>query len=265
MPPADTAAALGATGVTEREWQELALGSGNVFGTLEWLGTWQSHEPTRAKNFTLVQRHADGRLGALLPLAVHRRRPRVLRPVGPWPPVVGGLICADEDRDWAVSGLSAQLSGRGDWDVLQMNGVPAEEAWLDEMDGVSLGQHPSPVVELHGTSWEELLRSAGSSFRRDVARRRRRLGERYDVEFRRAGPDTLREDVDSLVRLHWARWGDEANVLTPARTAFLHAFARRALERGLAPALDAEARRSARRGPARPQVRRAGVRLPRGS
>ena len=120
---------LAGTGLTAAEWDGLARASRNVFATREWLQTWERHEPSSSGSTTLVARRPDGTAAALLPLAVARSRPRVLRPTGPWPPPERPLISAPEDADWAVRELAGQLRERGGWDVLELDAVPVGRPW----------------------------------------------------------------------------------------------------------------------------------------
>ncbi len=52
------------------------------------------------------------------------------------------------------------------------------------------------------------------------------------MRYRRAEQSSLDADVDLFLKLHWMRWGDRVNLLTPARAPFLHDVARRMLEHG---------------------------------
>lgn len=222
---------LCARGVTPAEWDALAERSRNIFATREWLGTWHRHEPPMNGAFTLVTRGSDGALAALLPLTIHRRRPTVLRPLGPWPPPDRPLICAPEDEAWAVRHMSEQLVLRGGWDVLEMDAVPSDQPWCDRLPGVALTNEPSTVIDLAGVTWDELLERATRNSRRDIRRRERRLHERYSVRFRRAEED-VHADLDLFLKLHWARWGKDVNVLTPERSPIIHDFVEQAFRRG---------------------------------
>jgi CelD/BcsL family acetyltransferase involved in cellulose biosynthesis len=218
--------------VQSAEWDALAQRSGNVFATREWLSTWLVHEPLTRGALTVITRRPDGELAGLLPLKVHRHRPTVLRPIGPWPPPEGPLICAPEDESWVVRDVAGQLATRDRWDVIEMDAVPARQPWLHELQGWTLDRVPSTVIDLAGVTWEQLAAGATRNARRDMRRRGRRLHERYTVTYRRSHADSLHTDVDTFLRLHWARWGDADNVLTPSRSAFLHDFAKQALSRG---------------------------------
>jgi CelD/BcsL family acetyltransferase involved in cellulose biosynthesis len=224
--------ALGAVGVTAAEWDDLALSSHNIFATREWLGTWQRYEPPPNGAVTLVSRRADGALAGLLPLSVHRRFPRVLRSMGPWPPPDGPLICVEEDETWVVRDLAEQLATRGGWDILEMDAVPTDLPWTEILGGVTFERAPSRVIDLRGLTWKELLALASRNSRRDIRRRERRLHERYSVQFRMTDCQSLHADVDLFLRLHWARWDQRVNLLTPDRRSFIHDFAHQAYARG---------------------------------
>ena len=215
------------------EWDALAESSRNVFGTRQWLSTWQRHERERGEDVTLVTRRQDGTLAGLLVLSVTHRRPMVLRPRGPQPSTQDPVICANEDLDWVLRDLAQQLADRRDWHVLLLEDVPLGRPWGSGLRVVRSRQEASRVIELNGRTWDQLLASSNRSFRTDLLRRGRRLQERYQVRYRRAEDATcLKADIDRLLQLHWMRWGDEANLLTPARAPFLHDFAAQALELG---------------------------------
>src|SRR4051794_23009612 len=137
----------------------------------------------------------NGALAGLLPLSVHRRFPRVLRSMGPWPPPDGPLICAEEDRARVVQDMTEQLAARGGWDVLEMDAVPCDEPWLDRLAGITFTRDPSRQIELSGTTWDQLLASATRNVRSDIRRRERRLRERYSVRFRMTDERSFHADV----------------------------------------------------------------------
>lgn len=223
---------LGGEPTIAAAWDALAAQSANIFATREWLGTWERHEPSEDEVVLITTRRADGSVAALLPLRVHRRRPTVLRPLGPWPPPEGPLICAGEDYDWAVRDAARQLVSRGGWDTLEFDAVPVDQSWREVLRVVRVSSSPNHVIELQGRSWEELLAASSRNFRSQYSKRTRRLERKYDVRVRRADdPVRLGADVDAFLRLHWLRWKERINVLTPARREFLQEFAASALER----------------------------------
>lgn len=179
----------------------------------------------------LVSRRGDGSLAGLLPVATERRFPRLLRPAGPWPPADHSVLCAEFDREEVTRDLLRQVT-TGAGDVLRLQ-VPADAAPHGVGRPVEIETQSNRTIDLAGTTWDELLTASGRNSRRAFLRRTRRMHEAYDVVYRRTtDPATLERDIDTFLRLHWSRWGDEVYLLTAERRPFLLDFAAQALERG---------------------------------
>jgi len=139
------------------DWGPLAEASGNVFGTPEWLTTWWRHFGAD-QELRLYTVRDEGRLVALLPLVVWRRRsPRVLRFAGHGPSDVMGPICAPADRPAAAAALKQVLSADDDWDVLLAERLPSPDLLPDSLRERELQRDASPLLEIGGTSWDDYL------------------------------------------------------------------------------------------------------------
>jgi CelD/BcsL family acetyltransferase involved in cellulose biosynthesis len=153
--------------------------------------------------------------------------------VGPWPPPKGPLTCPADASGVAVREVARKLAARDDWDIVEVEAVPAEQRWGQELRTVTVTRHPNHVLHLAPRTWDELFTASSRNFRSQHGNRRRRLERRYQVTYRRTvDRSTLESDVDTFLALHWQRWGEEVNVLTPARVPFIQDFAEQALERG---------------------------------
>ncbi|MGN6741741.1 MAG: GNAT family N-acetyltransferase [Amnibacterium sp.] len=192
--------------------------------------TWQRHEEARPVRL-LTSRRPDGTLAGLLPVTTERPFPRLLRPVGPWPPPAQSVVCEEADRQAVTRDLLQQLAS-GPGDVVRLQ-VGADAVPRDYGRPVPIETRSDRTIELGGTTWDELLAASGRNSRRAYLRRTRRLHEAYDVVYRRTeDPATVERDIDRFLQLHWSRWGNEAYLLTPARRPFLLDFAAQALRLG---------------------------------
>jgi CelD/BcsL family acetyltransferase involved in cellulose biosynthesis len=91
----------------------------------------------------------------------------------------------------------------------------------------------SPTLLIGGRSFDEFLASRSKNFREQVRRRERKLRREHEVELRLTDASRLEADLDTLFRLHAARWSEgESSALAGSRERFHRDFARRALERG---------------------------------
>ena len=215
------------------EWPRLAEQSGNVFATPEWLTLWWKHFAGEDSPRLYAVRDGD-RLAALLPLHHWRsRRPRTLRFAGHGPSDLMGPICAPGDLGLAVAGLEEALA-RESWDVLLAERLASREVLPASLAARELLSEPSPVLGIHGMSWDEFLASKSSNFRQQVRRRERKLVKDHKLSFRLADdPERLDADLELLFRLHEERWGARGSgALRERRSAFHREFAHVALERG---------------------------------
>ncbi len=133
------------------------------------------------------------------------------------------------------------LNGRGDWDRLWLNTVPAASTVLPHFKEAlgwevrTEGLDRSHMVDT-STDWETLLGNLGKSTRRNVLRGLRRVSEAYELEFRLVRTEEeLEPALDALVRLHQARWqsiGEPGSFALPGFESFLRAAARASLAEG---------------------------------
>jgi CelD/BcsL family acetyltransferase involved in cellulose biosynthesis len=203
------------------DWSRLAEDAGNVFATPEWAEEWLRHvAPGREP---LLHLSDDRRV--LVPLVVARYGPlRVARFVGHGPADELGPVCAPEDDARAARETRALP-----YDVLLAEQLRADGSW-DGLGGRRLRREGSPVIRFEGRTWDELYATWSSNFRQRVRREPRRVERDLDATFRLATRDTLAADLDTLFRLHGARWERPTPFMRLER--FHRAFAARAMERG---------------------------------
>jgi CelD/BcsL family acetyltransferase involved in cellulose biosynthesis len=197
----------------EDDWRELAARGRNVFATWEWADTWWRHFGDGRE---LRVRHGPG--SYVLPLFLERQGPfRVLRFVGAGHSDEVGPV-GDAARAAAAFGAE-----RGFHLFLGDEMAPG---WAEPLGAKIVERTSSPVVELPG-SWDEYLAGRSANFRSQVRAAERRLD---NVSYRLADRSTLDADLDTLFRLHRARWPG-SHWFADAE-AFHRDFATIALDRG---------------------------------
>jgi CelD/BcsL family acetyltransferase involved in cellulose biosynthesis len=217
------------------EWTELAERAGNVFATWEWADAWWRVYGEERPLLVTGCRDEDGRLVAVLPLYMSTRRPvRTLRFLGHGPADQLGPVCAPEDRIAVADALKRLLTDEFEaWDLLLAERLAPAEGWSGALGGRVVHREESPTLLIAGRSFEEFLASRSKNFREQVRRRDRKLRREHEVELRLTAADRLEADLDTLFRLHAARWSEgESNALAGPRERFHRDFASRALERG---------------------------------
>ncbi len=215
-------------------WTALAEHSGNLFSTWEWADIWWRHYGAGKTQISMDCRDADGRLMAILPLCIDRERPvRVARFIGHGAADELGPVCAREHAARALSALDgAPRRVRARWQVLLAERLPGTLG--RPFPGVRLRWDPCPEVDLLGLDWEGYLDTRSSNFRSQVRRKERKLQRERGLTYRLCErPERLGEDMQTLFRLHRARWAENASgAFDPKREAFHAEFAGVALERG---------------------------------
>jgi CelD/BcsL family acetyltransferase involved in cellulose biosynthesis len=218
------------------EWTALAEQAGNLFATWEWADAWWSvYGGGRGDLVITGCRDASGALVGILPLYASRRGPvRMLRFVGHGPADQLGPVCAPGDRHAVADALKRLLDGRR-WNVMLAERLAPAEGWTGMLGGTVVHREDSPTLQIGGRSFDEYLASRSKNFRDQVRRRARKLAREHDVAFRLSDAATLDGDLNTLFRLHDARWSgadEETSAFDAERQRFHMAFARHAVERG---------------------------------
>jgi CelD/BcsL family acetyltransferase involved in cellulose biosynthesis len=199
------------------EWARLAELSRNVFGTPEWVQTWAG--------YSSEELHVLERRGVVLPLSSARRGPvRVVRVAGHGPADELGPICSPNERTAAVN-LMVDTARELGADLFLCEQLPGDLP----LPGRTLRRSASPVLMLRHDSWDELLAGCSANLRQTARRKPRRLEREHETRYRLATAATLELDLDSLFKLHRARWNRVTDF--SRRERFHRAFAQVALER----------------------------------
>jgi CelD/BcsL family acetyltransferase involved in cellulose biosynthesis len=217
------------------DWDALAERAGNVFATWEWADAWwRAYGRDDEHLMVTCCRDASGAPVAILPLYASRRGPvRMLRFIGHGPADQLGPVCAPEDRQATSAALLRLLrERRRDWNVMLAERLPPAEGWAGMLGATPVDHESSPTLQVGGRSFDEYLASRSKNFREQVRRRARKLAREHEIEFRLSDGERLDADLDTLFRLHDARWAGEQSGNFEAARRFHGDFARRALERG---------------------------------
>ncbi len=212
------------------EWPRLAEQSRSIFKTWEWLLTWWEHFGRDRQPLVTAVRSNGGLVG-ILPLYLWKSWPlRVIRFLGHGPGDELGPICAAADRPVVDRALRRVLAWL-DWDLVLAEQLPADQDWSALLGGRLLVREGNPILQFGRDGWEGFLRGRSANFREQVARRARKLAREHAVRYRLAnGSGDLQGDLDTLFRLHAARWERTGSAFL-AHEGFHRAFAAVALQR----------------------------------
>jgi CelD/BcsL family acetyltransferase involved in cellulose biosynthesis len=98
--------------------------------------------------------------------------------------------------------------------------------------GTRIRTEANPYLDMAGSSWEQFLAGCSRNLREKIRRSARRLKQRHEVSYRLCSdPSRLDADLDTLMRLHAARWG-ASGAFDGKDGAFHRDFAHRALDAG---------------------------------
>jgi CelD/BcsL family acetyltransferase involved in cellulose biosynthesis len=217
------------------EWSDLAERSGSVFATWEWAAAWWRHFGEGSEPVLLRCTDQAGTF-AILPLCRSQRGPlRILRFIGYGPGDMLGPVCAPADREKAGAALREALAegSAGPGHVLLAERLPVG-ALGEALGGRHLQREASPEMEIGGRSWEEFVAAQSRNMKEKLRRNTRKLEKQHELNFRLCeDPDRLQDDLDTLIRLHRARWGEgEGAFQREDVVAFHHDFAAAALSKG---------------------------------
>ncbi|OLE35432.1 MAG: hypothetical protein AUG48_10660 [Actinobacteria bacterium 13_1_20CM_3_68_9] len=228
-------------------WRRLAAARGNAFVTPEWYLAALKALHGSAVPAVAVMRGNDGEVRGLLPLVdCHSKSgSRLLSFPGTRFADIFHPVAEQHDEVEVAAAVAPVLArhvgarcrldlgrvgvGAGWWRELA-------QAWPDRLTVVPQPEDALPYVALEGLDWHEYLASRSGQFRNQVKRKRRSLERDHEVRVRRS--DTAEEvtsDLDTLFKLHDARWDDRPGVSSIARAEArqLHReFAAAAHERG---------------------------------
>ena len=214
-------------------WDQLAVASGNLFATREWLSTWCRHHGS-GEPLLVACRVAGGRIAAILPLEVTSiHGARILRFLGSGPSDQMGPICDRADVGTAARALRQILMRPPRrFQLFVGRHLSGADDWASLLGAKRVREVANPVLPLRGATWDDVLASFSSKLRREIRYDARRLEREHAVEYRRSDdPASLRSGLDVLFRLHAMQWVDDRSYFL-GHEAFHREFAPIAQERG---------------------------------
>jgi CelD/BcsL family acetyltransferase involved in cellulose biosynthesis len=230
-----------------QRWRELAAARQCVFATPDWYLTAMRWLHPDAVPAVAVARSQDGAIKGLIPLLsqeTHRGRRRAFSPARRFADAfepVAELGCARQVASACAPALAAHLGRRCridlGWVVADARWwTELARAWPGRMIALPASQETLPHIDVAGMAWEKYLAGRSRGLRNDVGRKMRSLRRDHQVKLRRSdAADEVRPDMDTLFRLHDARWGTRKGtsaMADPAVREFQRDLARAAQEQG---------------------------------
>ena len=224
-------------------WRQLLSGDPDrhIFASPRWNKLWWEEFGGGKDLFLMVMKRGD-EVAAVVPLyrKVENDR-KILR-------FVGGIeltdylgpICSLEDRDDVAQALVQWLATTDvEWDEFDAHNMPVPfgfaEFLVERADAEGLefkiDQEETAAVLLLPPDWETYLESLDSKERRELKRKRRRLGREHpDASFRTATAETLDADLRTFVEMHRGAEGHKGHFMKPEIATFFDRIARSFIE-----------------------------------
>ncbi len=227
------------------EWQQLLARDPDrhVFATPRWNKLWWE-EFGGDKDLFLITMSRRDEVAAVVPLYRKTQEGRKLLRF------VGGIeltdylgpICSLEDRDDVAEALVAWLSTTDvEWDELDAHNMPVPfgfaEFLVERADRAGLefkmDQEETAAVLPLPSDWDGYLESLEAKERRELKRKRKRLGREHpDARFRTATADTLDADLKTFVEMHRGAEGHKGHFMKPEIATFFERVARSFVDAG---------------------------------
>jgi CelD/BcsL family acetyltransferase involved in cellulose biosynthesis len=213
------------------DWSRLTSASHGLFGTPEWIETWEATRP-KPQDLRLVSaRDGEGRLAGIAPLVIERIGPlRVARFAGYGEADILGPVVADGvDGRGLLREALYEVSG---WDVFLGERMRMAEGWGSRPEDVILRTETNPHLALQNwPDWDAYLATRTKKLRRELRHDERALAAIPEATIRRIDdPADLPDAMDALFALHELRFGDASSFLP--RASFHRRFASVALKQG---------------------------------
>jgi CelD/BcsL family acetyltransferase involved in cellulose biosynthesis len=217
------------------EWTNLwrRSSSATSFQRPEWLISWV--EAFGPSELCVIAARQDSRLVGLAPMFIYPRgSDRVLAPIGAGiTDYLDWLVDAEDGSD-SIEEMFRELNHH-DWHVMELLDLPNSSSLLQS--GTFRDSEPCdacPVVRVPaGSAFNQVVPRAQ---RRNLRTAQNRISREGTWHIETANPDTLSEFLNTLIRLHRARWTQvhEPGVLADAKVQeFHHRVAPRLLDYGV--------------------------------
>ena len=142
-------------------------------------------------------------------------------------------VCRQQDREAVAAALRNLIAAPDSPAVLLAERTRADERWEELLHGRHIRHESFQLIDLEGLDWEGWLATKSASFRQQARRGERRLEHDHRVEHRLVTEeDEVLDALDTLIRLHDARWNGASTAFGRKRRAFHETFAVAAARRG---------------------------------
>lgn len=215
-------------------WVDHAEEQDNVFATWEWARAWWDVYGAGRQLFVHEVLDYQGRSIGILPLYVSKRRfGGLARFIGHGPADQLGPVCRAENRQAIAMALRDLVGAPGSPAMLLAERMRADERWEQMLDGRHIRHESFSLIDLDGLDWNGWLATKSGNFRQQARKAERRLARDYRLEYRLVtDEDEVLEALDTLIRLHDARWNGASAAFSPKRRDFHETFAMAAATRG---------------------------------
>ena len=224
-------------------WRELLAGDPDrhIFASPRWNKLWWEEFGAGKDLFLVVMKRGDAVAGVVPLYRKHDGGKKVLR-------FVGGIdltdylgpICSLEDRaDVADTLVEWLATTEVEWDEFDAHNMPVPfgfaEFLVERADRKGLpftmDQEETSAVLLLPADWDTYLGSLDAKERRELKRKRRRLGREHpDASFRTATAETLESDLRLFVEMHRGAEGHKGHFMKPEIATFFERVARSFVE-----------------------------------
>jgi len=202
-------------------WRGFAVERSSAFASPDWYVAAMRRLHADAVPAVAVATSGDGIIKGLIPLLAtpEGSRPRYAfaparRLADVFQPVAEPRFAEDVAAACAPA-LASHLGGRCRVDLGRvvagaMWWKKLASSWPGRMTAVATGPETLPHINLAGQSWDEFLQTRSRQFRSEVGRKMRSLQRDHRVELRRSATvEDAHSDIETLFRLHEARWSTQ--------------------------------------------------------
>lgn len=228
-------------------WTQLLAdsASNSIFLCWDWVRLWWSIYGEPHELYLVEARTREGLLVGLAPLKIAKRKfgGRVAEFLGQgggvtpeyldfivrnsWEPIALPAILRYIASDSAVTGFDLRTIPSDSPNLSIIRRTLRESGTVREAE-----ESQCPVIELPNT-WEEFLKSKSRNYRKKIKEYEKRCNRDLRITFRRSrNANELHSDLESLKRLHKARWGNKSRAFSNDSYVKFHAeFASLLLQR----------------------------------
>ena len=228
---------FGATDLAQ--WRTLAIQQGRPYCLPEWMLAWWRHAaPADAEFRVLILREGDVLVG-VGPFFLHRRFGlRHLRFLGAGTSSTVAPLVKDGARPYLAAAIRELMFTEHVADVVMLEGIPADERWLDEIGGTGSQHEPklhllhgwtqaNPKLNLSEEGFDQWFHAKGGKFRARMRRGQRKLQSLGGQHVLSTGGGDFAVPLSEFERLHMLRWKSRggSGVLSTAVSNMLADFA----------------------------------------